>query len=629
MLQSGSSFNDNIDKGLSFDRRPWQPKIIERALQSIRSKKRVVLDAPTGSGKTLIALSLIRQVLSEGLFKNAYVAVRTINEMFPYERDVRAFLPDTHFKYILGKRRACPFYTIGDDNNGSLCGACLRGDNPRMVVDPSAIGKDIPRGLFFLEKKYVKQISSVDFTQGGVCLYQSMKDIPASFAIITYPYIISEEISHATIFTDSGASIRDTLPDSILIVDEAHNLENSSEPFTDKISARVIQNAQRGMKDFRHKFKTEQDFARFDLHLSYFAVAISGFFNENSDNRGAQHREKEEFRELLLRREVKESIEQIQDVHAKIEEEKRGLARSGSTKKLANPLFPIIDFLTNFESMYVKIELFAENGGLSMKVLDPKENLKILSEAGGLVLMSGTMPSSEKIERVWGIESLDDVRLTRDYGSDYNSVFPQENKMIRVLPLVSTRFTTRSNQMWQCYASMIEQVHTHNEKTTLACCPSYPIAQNIHSFLSEQTKKHAILETTNTRLEEIMRQISEKSQNGAQKSLVMGVARGKILEGVEFVEDGSSLIGAVIVAGVPYPMSDDIQKWRSKMVMKRLGIQSNDKLEFEFFTRDPALVAVRQAIGRAIRFPQDRATIYLADYRFNDKFWKNELGAKK
>jgi Rad3-related DNA helicase len=39
----------------------------------------------------------------------------------------------------------------------------------------------------------------------------------------------------------------------------------------------------------------------------------------------------------------------------------------------------------------------------------------------------------------------------------------------------------------------------------------------------------------------------------------------------------------------------------------------------------PALTAVRQAIGRAIRTPSDRATIFLADSRFNEPFWRQEL----
>ncbi len=66
-----------------FEYRPWQSKVIERIVKSIKEGKRVSLDAPTGSGKTLIALAVIRNLLSEDspAFKQAFIAVRTINEL--------------------------------------------------------------------------------------------------------------------------------------------------------------------------------------------------------------------------------------------------------------------------------------------------------------------------------------------------------------------------------------------------------------------------------------------------------------------------------------------------------------------------------------------------------------------
>jgi len=59
--------------------------------------------------------------------------------------------------------------------------------------------------------------------------------------------------------------------------------------------------------------------------------------------------------------------------------------------------------------------------------------------------------------------------------------------------------------------------------------------------------------------------------------------------------------------------------------MRRLGVD-NWKLESELFMKQPALILVRQAMGRAIRFPDDKANFILADSRFRDRFWQEQLG---
>ncbi len=105
--------------------RPWQPKVVKDILDLVKSgTKRIILNAPTGSGKTKIALELIRTVYREsGL--NSYVAVRTINEMTPYDETVAKFQMGLIYRYMIGKRRGCAYYTEGDDANTPLCDACL------------------------------------------------------------------------------------------------------------------------------------------------------------------------------------------------------------------------------------------------------------------------------------------------------------------------------------------------------------------------------------------------------------------------------------------------------------------------------------------------------------------------
>ena len=132
--------------------RPWQPKAVERILDCIhKGKNKIILDAPTGSGKTLISLLTLRQLKKE-LARHSYMAVRTINQKSQYDRDIPRFNIPVVYKYLIGKRRGCPFWMEGDDGNTNLCDACLRRgredgevvydeDNARRLIRSSMITK--------------------------------------------------------------------------------------------------------------------------------------------------------------------------------------------------------------------------------------------------------------------------------------------------------------------------------------------------------------------------------------------------------------------------------------------------------------------------------------------------------
>ena len=100
---------------------------------------------------------------------------------------------------------------------------------------------------------------------------------------------------------------------------------------------------------------------------------------------------------------------------------------------------------------------------------------------------------------------------------------------------------------------------------------------------------------------------------------------------MELVEDGKSLIDCVVIAGIPYPVPDDLYKLRLARVTDRLGIEDGTReignFEREYFRHQPALKTVKQAIGRAVRYPEDSAKVILADSRFNEENWKRDLFA--
>lgn len=55
-------------------------------------------------------------------------------------------------------------------------------------------------------------------------------------------------------------------------------------------------------------------------------------------------------------------------------------------------------------------------------------------------MMSGTMPSCDYVEKVWGIDGCAEISVLREYGQDYHRVFNKNNLYLEVLqdPQVTT-----------------------------------------------------------------------------------------------------------------------------------------------------------------------------------------------
>ena len=85
-------------------------------------------------------------------------------------------------------------------------------ENARRIRDANLISKELKRGLPYLEQLYVRNENA------RVCLYRSLKEIESDFDLASYPYLLNHSIRDA-----SGID----LEKSIVIVDEAHNLETA------------------------------------------------------------------------------------------------------------------------------------------------------------------------------------------------------------------------------------------------------------------------------------------------------------------------------------------------------------------------------------------------------------------
>jgi DNA excision repair protein ERCC-2 len=448
--------------------RPWQAKTVQRILELVsRGRNKIILDGPTGSGKTRIALLALKE-LQKTKDLHGLVTVRTITEMRSYDRDIEVFKIPLRYKYLIGKRRGCSYWTEGDDRGSDLCDSCLLKsreydpnkegyrtiydeENARRIRDPDQIAKNLKYGLAYLEQRYVKNENE------RVCLYRSLKEIDSDFDLASYPYLLNRSIREA-----SGID----LAKSIVMVDEAHNLETASQD--DKIiSLASIDNCS---KEFREKclpllvdWREDRSRARVSLiydSLTELRKIVSNFAGE--DQTHGRHLDKDTFASEVKRN--PKIIEEINTVFKKIEILKQNLAKAKVKEGLRNPFFGIKEFVDIASAQGKEgsgYELFSYGPGrLLFRSVDPSLVLSALNDASVLILMSGTMPPADYVERVWGIPGCEEIRITRDYPDDYYSVFPREAKRLEIFENVSTKYDERNDELWTKYAELIDQAFT-------------------------------------------------------------------------------------------------------------------------------------------------------------------------
>ena len=631
--------------------RPWQSKAAERATNAIEKGKAVLLDAPTGSGKTLIALTVASRLLSSAVAEDVLISVRTVNEMTPYERDIERFFSGmtkptiSSRSYLLGKGRTCPFYQEGDDRNSRLCRVCLGIQAPlpqsqtsltsrRMRSDPQLIASKISSGykMADLQREFVVPPIGDD---EGVCLYHSLRASSSKVTIMTYPYLLSKHVRE-------GLRKRIDLSCSFLVLDEAHNVEDAAtDLFEYRVSCDRIERTKDALGQLVKSpiplFHDEQfaERVRGSLARLYEEVGTETG-GDNPEDGGGRPRTTLKDRLAFLERIRKISMEEIAQASSAIQDARAVMLAEGAVgRTISDPFSPLLSFVRALEDD--GLELFSEGkGALSLKLVDPAENLVALNEAKALFMMSGTMPDADYVRKVWGLErEIEEIRVERDYAEDYFAVFPKDARRFELVDSVTTRFADRAESTWERYAYIIDVAFSSSEKNVLVCVPSYGMAEKVSRHLSIPH----IREWKMTSHQEVLRKLQEGREEKKRYAMI-SVAHGKLVEGIEFVDEemGDSLIDTVVIAGIPYPVPDAYHRRRAESILRRLGIEeggdsyyhdrdgnSIGTLKARYFLMQPALMAVRQAIGRAIRTPRDRATIYLADSRFNEPFWRQEL----
>ena len=224
----------------------------------------------------------------------------------------------------------------------------------------------------------------------------------------------------------------------------------------------------------------------------------------------------------------------------------------------------------------------------------------VLRGARSAIVMSGTLRPTEHYGRILGIPTADK--------EDLLSPYKKGTRLILVDKEVSTKYTVRGPPMWRKIAERISAALATMpaNKSALVAFPSYAIMQEILSYGMDCGFREVLVEDRTIRIEEVEESVLLTPHT------IFCVYGGKVSEGIDLVENGSSAIDLIIGVGIPFSPPSSHQKALQEFYDRRYGAGSG----YYFSSVLPSIRQVVQLAGRLRRSPGDRGIIVLLDRRF-------------
>lgn len=512
-----------------------------------------------------------------------------------------------------------------------------------------------PKGCEFYQpsSRFYKDHVSVSFTDNIFAQIQDIEDLCSlGKALHACPYYATREsLAGAEIVTlpyqyllseSTRAQLGIDLRDSIVIIDEAHNLiETINSIHSAEISLNDLNLCNEGVEKYLNKFKARLNPGNRVNLMKLLQVMKTwiGFIKKNYKKPGQEV----SFVDFLsstnidtmnihkLNRYItKSKVAYKIDTYIKSLVDKSNLENGSSkhpVKGSSNPLlFKVANFLQCLTNPAKEGRFFFEKGQIiKYMLLEPAESFhSILQDSRCVILAGGTMqPVSDLMNNLFSKVPKEEISLF-----SCNHVIPDENLRVYIPQEAQFEFTFEKRQS----ISLING-GLFNFYLTLAM--TVPVSGGVVGFFpSYQYLEYVTMiwkrEGLFNKLEKVRKVFWEgkgnedplpaytESVSRGEGALLLAVVGGKLSEGINFQDN---LCRAVVMTGLPFPnvfSGELVLKTRhleSKIVAGG-GTAKDAKQATRDFYETICMKAVNQSIGRAIRHANDYSLIFLLDKRY-------------
>ena len=617
--------------------RQGQIEMIGDALESLQEGKIFLAAAPTGIGKTAAALASCIDFASQDHFQSTIMfltgkqsqhrividTIRLINNRLP--EDQRKILVVD----LIGRDSMCK-------NLDRFQGICqCEGDGFSTPKNIDELRKEV-RNFILAYPRHVDETISMA-RKINVCPWKAarMAVSASNIVVCDYNHLFIDGVREASL-----PSMGLTLEQTILIVDEAHNLPDRVRMGLERsITPTIVRNASFELEEMQgmledggdekngdflvqHKWALEvskdlrvrmtQVFQKYlnkledvdeysidaDDLLQIFQTSIDAIqakgIQENLQGSNTEFRPHPKealylFTDLLAANSVSASEEQD-------EKEQDAHKVSGAIE--------ILQRFAGSTALSVVFDGGGRDGRIRLRLLDPGlVSGPIFTKCKGAMLMSGTLHPPKMYADLLGIpESNANMKA-------YESPFAKERRPVLVAGDVTTEYKSRSELNTIKMREHIQEVINQCTGHVAVFAPSYFLLEDLMDGAWFQNVRPVVenRDWTKNDVDDLVLRLRELKDT-PQRRMIVGVFGGRLSEGVDY---HGGLLDAVVCVGIPNPPPSAYQNALKDYMTTRFGKENS----WRYASTQPAVNAILQAMGRPIRAIGDRALILLLDKR--------------
>ncbi len=580
--------------------RDIQSTMISDVHNAIKDKKHIIMHAPTGIGKTISALApalafAIKNNLTiffltsrQTQHKIVVDTLRQIKQKFGIELECAD---------VIGKKWMCLQNGVESMPSSSFHEYCksLRDESKcefytntrKLTGQPTVNAQHSLEELKISGPCHVHDLIG-EGKKKSLCPYE-LAVLAASNAkviIADYYYIFNQSIRSSFML-----KIKKELENSILIVDEAHNLPNRiRELLTQRLSSNVIEFA----KKEAAKFGYNEAIANLEIVENSLYEAGKGIESEGTIAKNSF------IDEIEKSKKYDELISEMEFIGEDIRDKQKRSYVLSVSKFLESWLGSDIGYgriLTKeIKDKKLKVDL-------AYRCLDPSLAAKeVIEKSYSTILMSGTLTPTSMYKDILGFN--DNV-----IEKEYKSPFPKKNRLNLIIPKTTTKFVERSNKQFNEIAKVCGEIANIVDGNSAIFFPSYDLMHSIAGFISKETNKPMFMEKP-TMTKEEKENLLLNFRSHKPGAILLGASTGSFGEGI----DMPGVLQAVIIVGLPLNKPD---------IEARLLIEYYDDKYgkgFEYGYVLPAITKCLQNAGRCIRSESDKGAIIFLDERYA---WQN------
>ncbi|SHJ52722.1 Rad3-related DNA helicase [Dethiosulfatibacter aminovorans DSM 17477] len=566
-------------KGLDFPHegyRKGQREMSVSVYQSIKDRKNIFIQAPTGIGKTISTLyPAIKYMGYKSLDKIYYMTAKSTT-------------------------KEIAFNTIKDlsDKGLKLKTVIITAKEKICFMEECNCDKDYcPYAYGYFDK--INEALKYSFEEYDMFSREAIEEISEEFQVCPFEFTLDLSlVGDLTIcdynyFYDPRAALKRGFGEenkgTVVLIDEAHNLSDR---------ARSMYSAELFKKDFlevsrplKERFKKDYNAIRkvnkAILDIMH-TVEEGGFSVIEEPDRllGSLRNMNRTLDEWLKRNKKNENYSKVLEL----------FFQSSAFLKMSELFCDDFDYYAGYEDGF-KVKLFCKNPSNILREINEKVR--------SVVFFSATLIPLKYYSNILGGTDKDNVIR-------FESPFDNDNLDLILNSGISMKYRDRGKNA-ERVCLLINKYINVKKGNYIIFFPSYSYLKEIHDLYSQYYDMDNItVQKPNMSEAEYGELISGFYED--DERIVFSVIGGVLSEGIDLVED--FLIG-VMILGVGLPRIN----FESDLVMEYYRERYNTGFEFSYMY--PGFNKVLQASGRVIRTEKDAGTVLLVDDRYSEQRYRN------